>query len=582
MGIQMKKIKKHKGMFNFWTICTDLRLFDGKIILVLSLLTLLMTLFEGLGVALLLPVLEVLGTGGSYDNMGASSKFWSLVVAFFDFFGIEAQINPILLLIFIAALSKQLVEALLTFVIAKMQFSTVAGLRFLFLQRVLSANKHFIEEMTTGKFLDTAMNLSNATGAFLNIQFKQMSNYLTIFMYLCALLFVAPKTTLFLLCYGALLGFVVRGFNRRISELSIKNIAFNKNATESLITYFNCWRALKFSDLAKFHQKKFDDLLQTWARTSENIVMQGVYSRLVTNPVSTFVICIILFFSLRNQSLQIVDITLFCIAFIRITPMYKSVISSRQSIFALKEKIKSFHAEFFDSIREAEIDNGTKTLSSRLKEINIKNLTFSYSGNEPFLFDKFNDKIPCGKITAIIGASGSGKTTFVDLLTRLIRPPSQAFSIDRTCITEFQLSDFRDSFYYMSQNMPVFGDSIRDYLSSSHKSVLESDIVHSLRLAELHEFIDDQGSLTHTPLQEDGSNLSGGQKQRLNLARAFLSASQFIVLDEPTSNLDSERSKRVFQNIKKFSLENNTTIIIISHDVISRNYVDHIINLNEN
>lgn len=577
----MTQDKKYENSSSFWKICRELDLFNGRLVLALAVLTLLMTFFEGLGVALLLPILELLGTGGSYESMATDSRFWALIVGVFRFLGIDVDIALMLTLIFISAVSKQLVEALLTFVVAQKQFTTTAKIRSLFFNRVLSTEKHFMDGMTTGKFVDSAMNLANATGSLLQIQVKQISNYLTILMYLCALLFVAPKTTVFLLCYGGILTLVVRRFNRRISELSIQNIGFNKNATEALITYFNCWRVLKFSDLLKIHQKKFDNMLSSWAQTSQSIILQGVYSRLVTNPLSSAVICLVLFFSLQNKSLQIVDITFFCIAFIRITPMYKSVISSRQSVFTLIEKIKSFHEQFVRANRALEIDSGTKKIPSQFSGVDIKNLSFSYSDDQPLLFDNFNNKIPRGQITAIIGRSGSGKSTFVDLITRLIPPTKNAFTFDGTCINDFALSDFRCSFYYMSQNMPVFGDSIREYLSFGVNSISENNIIAALRLAELREFIDCNGELIDRSLQENGANLSGGQKQRLNLARSFLSESQFIVLDEPTSNLDSKHSSQIFENIKKFNRESKTTIIIVSHDLRSRDYVDHIIDLNE-
>ena len=577
----MAKDIRYENLRSFWKICIELGLFNGRLVLALSLLMLLMTFFEGLGVALLLPVLELLGSGGSYESMAADSKVWAAIVKVFSFAGMDTDITTILILIFFTAVFKQLLESLVTFIISKRQYTTVAKMRSLYFNRVMSTEKNFIDEMTTGHFVDTAMNLGNSTGAFLQMQFKQISSYLTIFMYLCALLFVAPKTTFFLICYGGILVAVVRGFNRRISDLSVQNISFNKKATEALINYFNCWRALKFSGLLTVHQKKFDDMLSHWSRNSQSIIMQGVYSRLITNPLSALAICLILFLSLQSKSLQIVDITFFCIAFIRITPMYKSVISSRQSIFALIEKIKSFHKQLERANRKIELDNGTNRAPSKLCKVIIKNLSFSYSDEHSLLFDKFSEKIPIGKITAIVGRSGSGKSTFVDLFTRLIRPANNAFEINGTCINDIILSDFRCSFYYMSQNMPVFGDSIRGCLSSGIDGVSEVNMVSALRLAELTEFIDDRGSLINVPLQENATNLSGGQKQRLNLARSFLSKSQFIILDEPTSNLDLKHSKNIFKNIKKYNREGHSTIIIISHDLRSRDYVDHIIDLNE-
>ena len=97
------------------------------------------------------------------------------------------------------------------------------------------------------------------------------------------------------------------------------------------------------------------------------------------------------------------------------------------------------------------------------------------------------------------------------------------------------------------------GTPIRGCLSSGIDGVSEVNMVAALRLAELTEFIDDRGSLINVPLQENAANLSGGQKQRLNLARSFLSKSQFIILDEPTSNLDFKHSKNIFKNIKKYN-----------------------------
>lgn len=196
------------------------------------------------------------------------------------------------------------------------------------------------------------------------------------------------------------------------------------------------------------------------------------------------------------------------------------------------------------------------------REITFENVTFSY-GDENVLKD-INLTIPKGKTVALVGKSGSGKTTMVNLLPRFwdLKPQSRIL-IDGVDIRDIKLSDLRGLMGYVSQEAVLFNDSFRNNIAFGIDNVTESDIVNAAKVAHAHEFISKYEHGYDTTIGDRGSKLSGGQRQRLSIARAVLKNPPIMILDEATSALDTESEKLVQDALEALML--NRTSIVIAH-----------------
>ena len=209
-----------------------------------------------------------------------------------------------------------------------------------------------------------------------------------------------------------------------------------------------------------------------------------------------------------------------------------------------------------------EIDDGTKELSEVKGDISFKNVNFSYSDNEKIL-DDVSFTISKGNTLAIVGQSGSGKSTMVNLIPRFYEILEGRIEIDGCNVKEINLDNLRSLISTVSQNTVLFNDSIKNNISYAKPMASDDEIFEAARNANAHEFIESLPNGYETVVGDDGTLLSGGQKQRIAIARALLKDAPIIILDEATSALDSESENQIQQAIDNLKI--GKTTIVIAH-----------------
>ncbi|MBN9261621.1 MAG: ABC transporter ATP-binding protein [Hyphomicrobium sp.] len=219
----------------------------------------------------------------------------------------------------------------------------------------------------------------------------------------------------------------------------------------------------------------------------------------------------------------------------------------------------------YDVLDTPAVEAETQTkpqLVVRRGEVRFDKTSFAYTDNTPVL-NELSFTAPAGKTTALVGLSGSGKTTVFNLLQDLWRPSSGAIYIDNQSIADVSLSSLRRQMALVSQDVFMFEGTVRENLVGALKDVSEDAVIAAARAAHADEFIRRLPQGYDTPVGELGGRLSGGQRQRLSIARAFLKDAPIILLDEPTSALDSE-TERIIQTALQ-SLTGGRTTIVIAH-----------------
>ena len=205
-----------------------------------------------------------------------------------------------------------------------------------------------------------------------------------------------------------------------------------------------------------------------------------------------------------------------------------------------------------------EVEGKEKTAFDSIK---VENVNFSYE--DEVILKEYSLEIPKNKITAIVGKSGSGKSTLLKLLMRFWDINSGNISISGTDIKDINTSDLRKMEGYVTQDTHLFHDSIKNNLLIAKRDATDEEIIEACKKASVHDFIMSLPKGYDTPVGELGDTLSGGERQRLGLARAFLHNAPVLLLDEPTSNLDSLNEAVILKAIHKE--KENKTVILVSH-----------------
>lgn len=208
-------------------------------------------------------------------------------------------------------------------------------------------------------------------------------------------------------------------------------------------------------------------------------------------------------------------------------------------------------------------------------DINCEDITFAYPGSQRIILDKFSHSFKKNKIHGILGKSGCGKSTLLKLFMRFFAVDSGSISYGNLNVNSIKTSSLRDNIAYVTQETFLFQDTIGNNIKVAKENATRQEVEEAAKKASIHDFIMSLPKGYDTMLAELGDSISGGERQRIGLARAFLHNGNIILLDEPTSNIDSLNESVILNSIKKES--NGKTIILVSHRKSTMGIADEVV-----
>ncbi|MFB9134454.1 lipid A ABC transporter ATP-binding protein/permease MsbA [Vibrio olivae] len=225
---------------------------------------------------------------------------------------------------------------------------------------------------------------------------------------------------------------------------------------------------------------------------------------------------------------------------------------------------------------EVEKDSGERVVEKVKGDVEVKDVTFTYQGNEKPALSRVSFKIPAGKTVALVGRSGSGKSTIANLFTRFYDVDSGEILLDGHDVREYKLNNLRSHFALVSQNVHLFNDTIANNIAyAATEKYTREQIEKAAELAYAMDFINKMEQGLDTVIGENGASLSGGQRQRIAIARALLRDAPVLILDEATSALDTESEKAIQSALDE--LQKNKTVLVIAHRLSTIEQADEIL-----
>jgi len=229
--------------------------------------------------------------------------------------------------------------------------------------------------------------------------------------------------------------------------------------------------------------------------------------------------------------------------------------------------------ELLDNATEG--TGGTRRLARARGEIEFRNVSFVYSSDKDAVLQQVSFHVKPGETVAIVGRSGSGKTSLVGLVPRFYDVSAGSVLVDGFDVRDYTLTDLRSQVSLVSQDVVLFNDTIRNNIAFNAVGKTEAQVEAAARAANVMEFVAQQPEGFDTPLADRGLNLSGGQRQRISIARALLKDAPILILDEATAALDNESERRVQQELSL--LMQGRTTLVIAHRLSTVEGADRII-----
>ena len=250
-------------------------------------------------------------------------------------------------------------------------------------------------------------------------------------------------------------------------------------------------------------------------------------------------------------------------ALTNVTSQFQRGMAASQTLFALIDL-------------EPEKNEGKLTVERANGDVSVKNVSFTYTGAEKPALENVSFDIPRGKTVALVGRSGSGKSTIANLFNRFYDVDSGSITLDGHDIREYELKNLRQQFALVSQNVHLFNDTIANNIAYATDGKYErSDIEKAAKLAHAMEFISKMDDGLDTMIGENGASLSGGQRQRVAIARALLRDAPVLILDEATSALDTESERAIQAALDE--LQKDKTVLVIAHRLSTIEKADEIL-----
>ena len=565
-------MKKYKFFLNYIS--------ENRLLFITSnFLSVLSAIFGGLTIGIIIPLLEP-NTEGIFSDLNI--PFFDRIDNFLTYlntFSGDSKIRIICLIIVIFSLF-EFITMYLTYLISSIiQIRTLENMQTNLINKIKKINLLTFASFEQGKLFAMVVQESKVLSRVLARVVNGIRDTWLLIIFSAALVVVSPVMALSGLF---LLGAFANIVNGRLGTMLKKREKSFIESTEvifgELDETLKSFKSIKASGHEDKHFSRMLDQFKTWRSNEWEVIKVSILPQPVLTLLNSLSIAALLligtFLFPDNKNDWLGLMVPFFLFIFRLLPTINSLNTLRIKLKGMTPYIDRFNNFNYIS-KENEEFHGTEPIESIEKNIVIKNLSFRFSNSDAFSLNNIDLEIEKYKTTAIVGPSGSGKTTLVNLLLGLMTPTEGEILIDGVDINNLDINQYRRTISYVDQETFFFNRSISDNLKWKDDEVSEEEILKVAELADATRFIKDFEEGFETRLGAAGKNLSGGQKQRLAIARALLNDSDFIILDESTSNLDYETEVLVYNSIQELLSEKG--LLVIAHRYSTIKNADQII-----
>ena len=439
----------------------------------------------------------------------------------------------------------------------------VMDLRNLMFQKLITLPTPYYDNVSSGSVIaNVAFNVGQVTSAGTNVITVLVRDSFTVLGLLGWMLYLNWKLTLIALAMAPLIALIVSLFSGRLREMSRSMQNSMGDITHVLDETLGGHKVIKIFGGQDYERRRFHEAVnRTRLFCMKYTIAAGANVPLV-QLLAAIALALIVYIATLQSSDNQTTVGGF-VSFITAMLMLLAPIKRLTGVSESLQKGLAAAEIVFDLLdRESEPDNGTQEIARAKGALEFQNVSLCYEENTAWVLKDISLKIAPGETVALVGQSGSGKTSLVNLIPRFYHPTSGRILLDGCDIETIRLANLRDNIAFVSQDVVLFNDTIAANIAYGRQArATEAEIIAAAEAAHAMEFIREMPLGLQTLVGENGIKLSGGQRQRIAIARAILKNAPILILDEATSALDTQSERHVQAALENL-MQNRTTIVI--------------------
>ena len=532
-----------------------------------------LAMLQGLAAGMLSPILQYI----EFGSVKSGGIFGTILLHTAHAFGLRVSLLTLLALAFIPVIFREVVYFVNNWATSRVVMGAATRMRTRGFSALVDGDLAFVVGQGFGNLVSTltlqAQRGSAAVGQFLT----QISTGLIITVYVVVLLLLNWRLGLMAVVAMLLMSFLVRGAVTRSRALGAETTRRNNETYSVIGERITAIRLIKMLGQEKAETHKVNQVVRHLADAQVRIAIFSGVIEVTLDPLNMLVVFGIIYVGVQYFDASLATLGLFLYLLLQLNQLAKNFNNGLQTLASLIDSLISVRDVIARATASRRIVGGSTPFKGVREGIRFENVSFAYGDEKENLVLKGVDlEIPSRSQTAIVGRSGGGKSTLVDLIPRLRDATAGEILFDGRRIQEFELRSLRRSIGFMTQDALLFDDTIQvNLVYGLDREPSRDEVDAALRASYSSTFVADLPNGLETRVGDRGVRLSGGQRQRLALARVFLQDPDILILDEPTSALDSESEEYIQRALE--SMRHRKTLIVIAHRLSTVSHSDQIV-----
>lgn len=530
-------------------------------------------ILEGIGLGFIYPILEVAQAEGPIRGGGPVLEAF---LTTYEFLGLPFTLDYLIVGISVVMIVRYSSSFLVAWLRAMLSKHYEKELRTRSFERALNAKVSYFDEQGSDDILNAIITETRYSAQVINKGVRTMEYIFLVMVYMSVMLYITTTMTVFAVVILGGITVLLRVIIEPAVTVGTRVAEANEKVQQSVQSGTQGIRDVKLFGLADEVFSTFRDSIDQYASSEVDLSRNKAAITNFYQLSAAITIFVLIYIGFVYSGLSLGELGIFLIAMFQLAPRVSTL---NNFVYQLEGDISHLvrTQEFLDELAERQENSGNRPVRS-VDDIMFDDVHFSYDDDEKVLRGvSFEAKQ--GEFIAFVGQSGAGKSTIAALLARMYDPDQGRIKADGVPVEEYRLEEWRERIAVVRQQPYIFDDTLKNNVTVGDRDASQEAIERVCEIAKVNEFLNDLPNGYESQLGDDGVRLSGGQRQRVALARALLKDADFLILDEATSDLDTNLEREVQDAIE--SMEKEYGIVAIAHRLSTVKNADQIYTLEE-